>query len=203
MTALMGFACAPPQKAVAPALQDGDIVFQCTNGPQCEAIAQATRSPYTHCGIVFLQDGKPFVWEAVGPVRKVPYPEWVRHGVKGHVVVKRLRDTALLDQARVEAMKAEGEREMGRPYDIYFDMDDERIYCSELVQKVYERGAGLHIGAVERFRDMDLTGEAARHILDARFGTAIPADREVVTPAALFRSPLLLTVDSVGSPTFR
>lgn len=70
-----------------PALQDGDIVFQCTDGPQCEAIAQATRSPYTHCGIVFLQDGAPFVWEAVGPVRKLPYADWVRHGLGGHVVV--------------------------------------------------------------------------------------------------------------------
>lgn len=100
-------------------------------------------------------------------------------------------------------MKAEGERAMGRPYDLRFDMDDERIYCSELVQKIYERGAGVQVGAIERFRDMDLTGPAARRILDERFGDAIPADREVVTPAALFRSPLLLTVDSIGSPTFR
>lgn len=198
--ALWGPGCVPGQ---APALQDGDIVFQCTDGPQCEAIAQATRSPYTHCGIVFLQQGTPYVWEAVGPVRKVPYTEWVHHGLNDHVVVKRLRDTAPLQGEHLLAMKAEGEREMGRPYDIYFDMDDERIYCSELVQKIYQRGAGIEVGEVERFRDMDLTGEAARHILDERFGTAIPADRQVVTPAALFRSPLLVTVDSVGAPVLR
>lgn len=206
LLALALFGCTPyppPTGEQATALQDGDIVFQCTDGPQCAAIAQATRSPYTHCGIVFLQDGDPFVWEAVGPVRKVPYAEWVRHGLNGHVVVKRLRDPAPLTPEHLAAMRAEGEREMGRPYDIYFDLDDERIYCSELVQKVYERGADLRIGELERFRDMDLTGEAARHILDERFGTAIPADRQVVTPAALFRSPLLFTVDSIGAPARR
>lgn len=184
----------------ATTLRDGDIVFQYSGSMQCAAIAQATRSPYTHCGIVFLEGGRPMVWEAVGPVLKTPYRDWVKHGVNGHAVVKRLKDAAPLSAEHLAAMKAEGEKEMGRPYDIWFNMDEERIYCSELVWKIYERGAGLRVGTVERFGDMDFSGAEARRVLKERFGDAFPADQEVITPASIFRSPLLYTLDSMGTP---
>ena len=192
----------PQKKRAGPSteLRDGDIVFQYSGSAQCAAIAQATRSPYTHCGIVFMEGGKPVVWEAIGPVLKTPYKEWAGHGVNEHVVIKRLRDASPLTPDHIAAMKREGEKEMGRPYDIRFNMDEEFIYCSELVWKVYERGAGLRVGTIERFGDMDFSGAEARRVLKERFGDAFPADQEVITPASIFRSPLLYTVDSVGKP---
>lgn len=192
-----------PQKGKtgqAPALRDGDVVFQNSGSMQCVAIAQATRSPYTHCGIVFIENGRPMVWEAVGPVLRTPYGEWAARGVNGHVVVKRLKDPAPLTPVHLAAMRAEGLKEMGRPYDLWFSMDDERIYCSELVWKVYERGAGLRVGSIERFGDMDFSKAEARRVLKERFGDAFPADREVITPVSVFRSPLLYTVDSIATP---
>ena len=185
-------------RRVAP--KDGDIVFQYSGSAQCAAIAQATHSPYTHCGIIFIEDGSPFVWEAVGPVKKTPYGEWVAHGVNGFAVVRRLKDTSVLSGANISAMRAEGETEMGKPYDIFFNMDDERIYCSELVWKIYQQGAQIAVGKVERFGDMDFTGPDAKRILKDRFGDAFPADQQVITPASMFTSPLLMTVDSTGVP---
>ena len=181
-------------------LQDGDIVFQYSGSRQCAAIAQATRSPYTHCGIVFIEGGKPMVWEAIGPVLKTPFAEWEKHGVNDHVVIKRLKDSAPLTREHIVAMRAEGEKEMGRPYDLRFSMDEEYIYCSELVWKVYERGAGLSVGTIERFGDMDFSGAEARRVLKERFGSAFPGDQEVITPASIFRSSLLYTVDSLAAP---
>lgn len=66
---------------------------------------------------------------------------------------------------------------------------------------VYERGAGLRVGAIERFGDMDFSGAEARRVLKERFGLAFPGDQEVITPASIFRSALLTTVDSVGVPS--
>lgn len=203
VTATMAIALGPPtavgKVSSSTELRDGDIVFQYSGSMQCAAIAQATRSPYTHCGIIFLDGGRPEVWEAVGPVQRTPYHEWVKHGFDGHVVIKRLKDPSTLTPRRLAAMRAEGQREMGRPYDPYFNMDDERIYCSELVWKIYERGAGLRLGSLERFGDMDLTGPEARRILKERFGEEFPADQEVITPASIFSSPMLYTVDSLGA----
>jgi len=187
------------KQVVGVPLRDGDIVFQHSGSMQCAAVAQATHSPYTHCGVVFIESGTPVVWEAVGPVMRTPYADWVEHGVDGHVVVKRLKRIELLTPGVVAAMKAAGERDMGKPYDIYFAPDTDRIYCSELVQRIYRSGAGIRIGEEQRFGDMDFSGAEASRMLKDRFGERFPADQPVVTPASLFRSALLVTVDSVGS----
>lgn len=178
-------------------LRDGDVVFQSHMGGQGAAIAQATRSPYTHCGVVVIEHGEPVVWEAVGPVKRTPWAEFLRHGMNGHVVVKRLK-VPLTPSERV-AFRQRGEALMGLPYDIHFQMDDASIYCSELVHKMY-RAAGRSIGKLEHFCDMDLDAPIAHAVLVERFGGAVPCGSEVITPAALFRAPELVTVDSVGAP---
>jgi hypothetical protein len=137
------------------------------------------------------------VWEAVGPVKRTPWREFVRQGEGGHYVVKRLSKPA--DAASLSTAMRTGEAMMGRPYDTHFQMDDATIYCSELVYKMYRAG-GIEVGALERFCDMDLDAPIAHRVLVERFGSDIPCDSQVITPASLFRSPLLITVDSVGAP---
>jgi hypothetical protein len=111
--------------------------------------------------------------------------------------VKRLKEPP--DTPRIDALKRSGEAMMGRPYDFRFEPDDERIYCSELVWKMY-RSAGVTVATEERFCDMDLDAPIARAMLLERFGSRVPCESRVVSPAALFRSPVLLTIDSVGAP---
>lgn len=103
------------------AVQDGDVVFQGNMGGQGAAIAQATRSPYTHCGIVFLENGVPMVWEAVGPVKCTPWKEFVHHGEGDHYVVERPREAVTISE--VAGLKKAGMAMIGRPYDIHFQME--------------------------------------------------------------------------------
>ena len=49
-------------------------------------------------------------------------------------------------------MRQVGESFRGRPYDLTFEWSDERIYCSELVWKIYERALGIEIGPPQRSR---------------------------------------------------
>jgi uncharacterized protein YycO len=49
-------------------------------------------------------------------------------------------------------MQKEGEKLRGKKYDIYFGWDDQRIYCSELVWKIYKRGANIEIGKLQRLK---------------------------------------------------
>lgn len=183
----------PPQ-VKDPSWKDGDILFQGSISPQCKAIEQATGSPWTHCAIVFTDANGPYVIEAVQPVRRTELKAWLARGHNGVYVAKRLKEP--LDATTVERMKAEAAKYMGMDYDAYFQWDDQRIYCSELVWKIYKHGAGIEIGEIEHFGDMDLTGREARMILNDRFGEAVPKDEPVVTPASIFRSPLLVTVRS-------
>ncbi|MGD8860937.1 MAG: YiiX/YebB-like N1pC/P60 family cysteine hydrolase [Myxococcales bacterium] len=50
-------------QALLPGLRD-DIIFQTSRSGQSPAIQRATASPYSHVGIIFHRNGKPFVFEA-------------------------------------------------------------------------------------------------------------------------------------------
>jgi hypothetical protein len=120
------------------ALRDGDILFQTSNSDASRAIQLATHSKYSHCGILFYENGEAFVYEAVQPVTKTPLASWT----SGHFVAKRLKNAdKVLTADALQKMKAETKKFYGKDYDLHFDWDDDQLYCSELVYKVYERGA--------------------------------------------------------------
>ena len=98
-------------------IENGDIVFQRSRSGQAEAIAAATRSEFTHVGVVFITNGRPFVYEAVQPVKRTPLDEWIKRGAGGRHVVKRLRDRAGIDFAAVhkQANEASPQTEDRRP----------------------------------------------------------------------------------------
>ncbi len=78
---------------------------------------------------------------------------------------------------------------LGRPYDARFGWGDDRIYCSELVVKAYERAAGVSFGRHERLRDLRTFG--LRRAIEKRWGGPVPEDLVLVTPASLAEDPRL------------
>ena len=100
--------------------RNGDIIFHESQSSQSKALRLAMNSPYTHMGVIFVEDGEPFVYEAVGPVKRTPLEEWIGRGTDGHFVVKRLVDA-------VARLREAGERYAGLPYDLRFEWSDDRI----------------------------------------------------------------------------
>lgn len=102
--------------------KNGDIVFQTSLSAQSLAIQLATKSPYSHMGIVYIRNGHPFVFEAVQLVKVTPLHEWVRRGKHGHFVVKRLINAeSVLTAETIQKMQAIGEKFVWRDYDVYFE----------------------------------------------------------------------------------
>jgi hypothetical protein len=174
--------------------RNGDIVFQTSRSSQSAAIQFATKSQYSHMGIVYVRDGEPFVFEAVQPVQLTSLATWVERGERGHFVAKRLRDAdSRLTSETLRKMRAVGEQYTGKDYDLYFEWSDDRIYCSELVWKVFERGAGIELGKLQTIADFDLTHPAVQGKLKERFGDRVPRDEIVISPAAIFDDTKLQT----------
>ena len=67
--------------SLAEQLRDGDIIFQTSRSEQSTAIQKATRSQYSHMGIVFLRNGTPHVYEAIKTVQYTPLRKWVDRGL--------------------------------------------------------------------------------------------------------------------------
>jgi len=177
-------------------LHAGDLIFHQSRSAQSQAIQAATHSRYSHMGMLWRQDGQWMVYEAVDPVQLTPLRDWVRRGAGGHFVVKRLRDESVLTRDVLTRMREVGERYRGKPYDLYFGWSDDRIYCSELVWKIYEAGAGVEIGRLQRLRAFDLSAPLVRKKLRERYGAHVPLDEPVISPSAMFDSDKLVEVIS-------
>ena len=180
---------------LATTLHEGDLIFHTSLSTQSQAIQLATHSPYSHCGLLYKTNGEWQVFEAVQPVKLTPLARWVARGQGQHFVVKRLRDAdTALTPAALARLRAAGQPLLGHPYDLAFEWSDARIYCSELIWKVYDRGLHRQLGQLQQLRDFDLRHPAVQAKLRERYGAQLPLSEPVISPASIFSSPELVTV---------
>jgi hypothetical protein len=187
---LFGLAVSCGTRAAGPALRNGDLVFETSSSRQSAAIQWATGSRWSHVGIVDVEGGKPVVIEALGKVTRTPWDAWRRRARRGGGVLV-LRPWGLGEAQRAAAVE-EARKLLGRPYDPRFGWDDERIYCSELVVKAYERGAGISYGRRQRLGELRLAG--IEKAAEKRWGGPVPRDLVLVTPASLVEDTRLARV---------
>ena len=154
----------------------------------------ATNSKFSHCGIIYDINGKWFVFEAVQPVKLTPFEDWIQHGKDNKYVVKRLKDNAVLTPGVLQKMKDYSQQFDGKEYDSYFEWTDNRIYCSELVWKIYKNAADIELSKLRELKDFNLTDVRVQKILKERYGNEIPLQEKVVAPSDLSDSSLLKTV---------
>jgi hypothetical protein len=168
-------------------LHDGDLIFQTSLSDQSIAIQRATHSKFSHVGIIFLRNGGPYVFEAARIVLYTPLTEWIARGEGGHYVVKRLRDAQrLLTPGALTNLRRTAMKFKGKPYDFTFEWSDSRMYCSELVWKIYDRGLGIRIGSLRKLRQFDLSDPLVKRKMKERYGSRIPLDEPVISPGDMF-----------------
>lgn len=172
--------------------KEGDLIFHISNSAQSQAIQQATGSRYSHMGIVLFKNGQPYVFEASKTVRYTPLKSWIARGNGGHFVVKRLKKP--LTTAQVKQLYVLANRYEGKDYDLTFEWSDKRMYCSELVWKMYQGATGLKLGELETLGDFNLNSPAVKAKLKERYGNKVPLKQQVVSPVAMFNSSLLMDV---------
>ena len=121
--------------------------------------------------------------------------KWVERGEGGHYVVKRLRDAdRILTSQAVKKLRQAGTKFQGKPYDSYFEWSDKRIYCSELVWKIYDRGISIRVGKLQKVLDLDLSDPIVKTKIMERYGNKVPMDETVISPGEMFSSDLLIAV---------
>lgn len=176
--------------------QNGDIIFQVSQSSQCKAVQLATHSKYSHCGMLYFKDKQWFVAEAVEPVKLTPLKEFISHGKDEHYVIKRVKSlTKEQWTAKGNIVKDYVKANLGKHYDLYFNWDDSKIYCSELVWKAYKKAFDIEIGKLQTMQEFDLSHPAVKQKLSERYGTKIPLNEKVISPAQMFNSELLVLVE--------
>lgn len=178
--------------------QEGDILFQSLpHSRLVNAIEGVSECPYSHCGIVSQQDGEWVVFEAYRNVEATPLREFVFRGRQQGFVALRLKSA---HQQHVSATIANVKNYLGRPYDARYRMDDERIYCTELIYKAFEQACGQQLGELERLEDLNWKPheESIRHFEQG----PVPLEREMITPKqmALAAQLELVVAHNIAKP---
>ncbi len=93
-------------------------------------------------------------------------------------------------------MKSEADKMVGKAYDSAFGWSDDKIYCSELVWKIYKRAVGIELGKTDKLRNFNIDNKIVKAKLNERYQGKIPFDETVISPAAIFESNLLEKVFS-------
>ena len=176
----------------AKSFQTGDIIFHTSKSSQSIVIQKATASPYSHMGMIVYRNGKPWVLEAIQPVKYMPFDAWTKRGVNQHYVVKRYHKNLNAEQ-QVRLVKS-AEMHLGKNYDLYFGWGDDAIYCSEIVWKAYDQALGIQLAPLQKLRQFDLTDPKVKVLMQTRYGNKVPLNETVIAPHAIYNSKQLITV---------
>lgn len=167
--------------------KDGDIIFQTTKGETGLAIQLATHSQYNHCGMLFFENNQWVVYEAVQPVSRISLADF---NARGKGTVMRLAHTAL-SPIDIGKLKAVFKTYENKNYDLAFNWSDDRLYCSELVYKLYQKGLNIELCKPRKLRDFDLSNPLVKQKLTEKYSGNIPLDEPMVSPQDIFSSTLL------------
>ncbi len=141
-------------------LRQGDIVFRHGDArvvrgmvPLSRFIARATGSPFSHTGIVAIENGSPVVYDCSSAgIQRQPFEIWMLNSL-GALGVKRLKPEYRARIAGViEYCRSAYERQI--PFDSGFRMDDDSLYCMELTEKAF-RSQGLALSEPVRIGDWE------------------------------------------------
>lgn len=178
-------------------LMEGDLIFHESKSAQSKAVQAATGSKFSHMGMIVQRSGKPHVLEAAGTVNFTPLAQWIARGEGGRYTVKRLKERAkVLTPEALAKASAMIKQLAGKPYDLTFEWSDDRIYCSELVWKIYDKAAGVQIGTLQKLKEFKLDAPEVRPMLKQRYGDNVPLEEPVISPVAMFDSQLLEVVEA-------
>lgn len=158
-------------------LKEGDIVFQTSKSTQSKYIILATKSQWSHCGIIIEKPDGLYVLEAISPVSLTPYQQWVERGRGKRVSVKRYTE---------EPIKIKYSKYLGKQYDKAFKFGNNQWYCSELVYDIYKRQLGVELCEPRPVSDYAISG--LDKVLTKR---GIDKNQLVVAPSDLYDSELL------------
>jgi uncharacterized protein YycO len=174
-------------------LKNGDVIFHTSKSSQSEFIQTATNSKLSHVGIIYIKKGKPYVFEAVEPVKLTPLSEWISRGENNNYMV--YRSNLPLSTNELDKMYEYCLKQKGKPYDMKFQWDDNKIYCSELVWDAYN-SIGIQLSVPKTFADFNMESPEIKKEVIRRYGNKFVQSEPVVSPQCLVESDYLYKIFS-------
>ena len=164
-------------------VKEGDVIFQTSQSQQSPLIQIATRSRISHCGIIVMKNGKPYVLETLKTLVVTPLDKFIARGEGGKYWLKR---------SNKENIKIEYGSYLGKPYDLAFKFDNGKFYCSELIYDIYKNQLGIELCDPKKVSDYLMIGiDKLPQIEMAMKKRGITMEQYAVAPVDIFESDYL------------
>lgn len=160
----------------------GDIIFHKSKSQQSAALKEATGSNWTHVGILVQDKSKWYVAEAIGPVKATPLADFIARGRNKEYKIMRFK---YFNPKTMTTKLYSTIKKYNKPYDIYFEFTNSRIYCSELTYKVMREVTGQELGKVQKMKEMNLDGPYVQMLIKKRLtdtGRELNPNEPIITP---------------------
>ena len=168
-------------------VREGDVIFQTSKSQQSPLIQIGTRSKITHCGIIVMRGGKPYVLETLKTLVLTPLDKFIARGEDGKYWIKR---------SSRENIKIKYAKYLGKPYDLAFKFDNGRFYCSELVYDIYQKQLGIQLAEPRQVKDyLILFTDRLPKLKRAMKRRGISKEQYAIAPVDIFNSEYLESVD--------
>lgn len=167
-------------KAPAEDVREGDVIFQTSLSQQSPLIKMGTRSTITHCGVVVMKDGKPYVLETQKTLVLTPLKKFIARGKDSKYWHKR---------PKLDNIKIKYSGYLGKSYDLAFKFDNGKFYCSELIYDVYLNQLGVELCKPKKIDDYLILGtHRIPKIKRAMEKRGITMEQYAVAPVDVFNS---------------
>ena len=167
-------------------VREGDIIFQISQSEQSPLIQIGTRSKITHCGIIVIRNGEPYVLETLRTLVLTPLDKFIARGKDSKYWLKR---------SDKENIKIEYAHYLGKPYDLAFSFDNDIYYCSELVYDIYKNQLGIELCKPKQVGDYLILGtDKLDKIENTMQRRGITKEQYAVAPVDVFESEYLHSV---------
>lgn len=183
-------------------LKEGDLVFQDLDcGPLCDAIEAVTEGykqrDFSHVAIIIKENGRLRAIEAIGTeVRTISIDSlFQRTPNENKYLVMRLNEEYL---SRSKNISKKSLQYLGKKYDDRFIMNNDSLYCSELVYEVYNTAIKSQIFDLQA---MTYKEPGTDKYFDAwveyykSLKSFIPEGMPGINPGLISRSPYLRIVE--------
>ena len=168
-------------------VREGDVIFQTSQSEQSPLIQIGTRSKISHCGIIVMRGGKPYVLETLRTLVLTPLDKFIARGEEGKYWIKR---------SKKENIKIRYSNDLGKRYDLAFKFDNGRYYCSELVYDIYKKQLGIELAEPRQVKDyLILFTDRLPKIKRAMKRRGISKKQYAIAPVDIFNSGHLESVD--------
>lgn len=167
---------------------EGDILFQRLYpfNDLVKAIEGVSNSKYSHCGVVLNENGKWVVIQALSEVKLTPLRNWISQGTFGIFYVYRLKNNY---SSNINIFIKKLKNYLGYPYDIKYNLNDDAIYCSELIFKAYKDATGEEMGILYKLKD--LNWKPWIKTIEKYEQGPVPLNRVMITPYNLSKAKQL------------